>query len=126
MHAQKLDHAQLFATPWTLACQASLSMGFSKQEFLSGLPFPPPEDLPDPGIEPVSPTSAGRFFTTEPPEKPIALTMWVTNSLNVSCQWLQEVDTSIRPFFIETEKLKHLPKVTELCVTEAGFSLNRY
>ena len=43
-------------TPWTVAHQAPMSMGFSKQEYWSGLPFPPPGDLPDPGIEPVSPT----------------------------------------------------------------------
>jgi len=49
-------------------------MGFSKQEYYSGLPFPPPGDLPDPGIEPeslASPTLAGRFFTTKPPRKPL-------------------------------------------------------
>ena len=44
------------ATPWTVACQAPLSMGFSRQEYWSGLPFPSPGDLPDPGIEPMSPT----------------------------------------------------------------------
>ena len=43
------------ATPWTVACQAPLSMGFSRQEYWSGLPFPSPGDLPDPGIEPRSP-----------------------------------------------------------------------
>ena len=42
-------------TPWTVACQATLSMGFSRQEYQSGLPFPSPGDLPDPGIEPTSP-----------------------------------------------------------------------
>ena len=45
-----LSHVQLFATPWTVAYQAPLSMGFSRQEYWSGLPFPSPEDLPDPGI----------------------------------------------------------------------------
>ena len=58
---------QLFATPWTVACQAHLSMGFSRQEYWSGLPCPPPGDLPDPGIKPMSLTSpalAGGFFTT--------------------------------------------------------------
>ena len=53
-----------------MACQAHLSMGFSRQEFWSGLPFTPPGDLPDPGIEsgsPVSPALAGGFFTTDPP-----------------------------------------------------------
>ena len=54
-------------TPWTVAHQASLSMGFSRQEYWSGLPFPSPEDLPDPGIKLTSPALAGRFFTTEPP-----------------------------------------------------------
>ena len=58
---------RLFATPETIACQAPLSMGFSRQEYWSGLPCPPPGDLPDPGIEPkplTSTTMAGRFFST--------------------------------------------------------------
>ena len=62
-----LSHVQLFLTPWTLAHQAPLSMGFSRQECWSRLPFPSPEDLPDPGIEPaslVSPALASRFCTT--------------------------------------------------------------
>ena len=55
------------ATPWTVAHQAPLSMGFSRQEYWSGLPFPPPGDLPDPVIEPTSlasPALTGRFSTT--------------------------------------------------------------
>ena len=67
------SRAWLFATPWTVAHKASLSMGFSRQECWSGLPFPTPGDLPDLGIKPtspVSPASASRFFTTEPLEKP--------------------------------------------------------
>ena len=58
---------RLFVNPWTAACQGPLSMGFSRQEYWSGLPCPHPRDLPDPGIEPVSLTSpalAGRLFTT--------------------------------------------------------------
>ena len=55
---------RLFATLWTVAQQAPLSLGFSRQEYWSRLPFPPPGDLPDPGIEPVSPKLASRFFTT--------------------------------------------------------------
>ena len=51
---QSLSHVQRFATPWTVARQAPLSMGFSRQERWSGLPFPPPGDLPDPGIESVT------------------------------------------------------------------------
>ena len=57
-------------TLWTVACQAPLSLGFSRQEYWSGLPFPPPGGLPNLGIEPTSPMSpvlAGRFFTTESP-----------------------------------------------------------
>ena len=56
--------------PWTVARQAPLSMGFSRQECWSALPFPPPGDLPDPGIEPISPALASRFFTAEPPGIP--------------------------------------------------------
>ena len=58
---------------WTVAHQAPLHMEFSRQEYWNGLPFPPPEDLPNPGIEPVSlahPALAGGFFTTTPPGKP--------------------------------------------------------
>ena len=67
------SHVQLFVTLWTVAHQAPLSRGFSSQEYWSGLLCPPPGDLPNPGIKPVSPASpalAGRFFTTEPPGKP--------------------------------------------------------
>ena len=53
-----------------IAQQAPLSMGFSRQEYWSGQPFPSPGDLPDPEIEPVSPALAGVFFATEPPGKP--------------------------------------------------------
>ena len=67
MHAQSLSHVLLFVIPWTVAHQAPLSMGFPRQEYWSELPFPPPGDLPDPGIKPMSlasPALAGRFFTT--------------------------------------------------------------
>ena len=53
----------------TVACQAPLSMGFSRQEYWSGLPFSSPGDLPNSGIEPESPELAGKFFTSEPPGK---------------------------------------------------------
>ena len=61
-------------TPWTVAHQAPLCMGFSRQEYWSGLPFLPPADLPHPGIEPMSPALAGVFFTAEPPGKPSLIT----------------------------------------------------
>ena len=62
---QSLSHVQLFATPWTEAHQAPPSMGFLRQKYQSGLPFPSPGDLPNPGIEPDF-----FFFTTEPPGNP--------------------------------------------------------
>ena len=71
--AQLLSCVWFFATPWTIACQAPLFMEFSRQEYWSGLPCPPPGDLLDSGIKPVSPPSpalAGGFFTTEPSGKP--------------------------------------------------------
>ena len=57
-------------TPRTVAHQAAQSMRFPRKEYWSGLPFPSPGDLPDPGIESTSPALVGRFFTTEPPGKP--------------------------------------------------------
>ena len=71
--AQLFTHVWSFATPWVIACQAPLSMGFSKQEYWSGLPFPAPADLLDPEIKSkplLSPVLAGAFSTTEPPGKP--------------------------------------------------------
>ena len=68
-----LSCVRLFATPWTVTLQAPLSVGFPRQEYWSGLPFPTPRDLLDPGIEPLSlasPELAGCFFTTSPPGKP--------------------------------------------------------
>ena len=59
----------LFVTLWTIACQAPLSMGFSRQESWKGLPFPSLGDLLDPGIECMSPELSDEFFTTEPPGK---------------------------------------------------------
>ena len=58
-----LSHVQFFVTPWTIAHQAPLSMGFSRQEYWSGLPIPSPGDLPNPGIEPASLALVGRFST---------------------------------------------------------------
>ena len=66
-----LSHIWLFANPWTAARQVPLSLGLSRQEYWSGLPFPTPEDPPDAGIEPMSSVSpADRFFTAESPRKP--------------------------------------------------------
>ena len=67
---KSLSRVQLFATPWVVAYQTPPSMGFSRQEYWSGLPFPSPGNFPDPEIEPESPVLAGGFFTIEPPGKP--------------------------------------------------------
>ena len=65
-----LSCVRLFAIPWTVACQAPPSMGFSRQEYWSGLPFPSPGDLPDAGIKPGSPPLQADTLTSEPPGKP--------------------------------------------------------
>ena len=67
---KSLSHVRLFATPWTVAYQGPLSMGFSRQEHWSGLPFPSPGDLPNPGIEPGSPSLRVDALPSEPPVKP--------------------------------------------------------
>ena len=68
----RFSHVQLFATLWTVACQAPLSIGFSRQEYWSGLPWHPPGDFPKPRIEPMSPASPALrmdVLPTEPPGK---------------------------------------------------------
>ena len=65
-----LSRVRLFASPWTVAYQAPRSMGFSREEYWSGLPFPSPGDLPDPGIEPRSPALQADSLPSEPPGKP--------------------------------------------------------
>ena len=81
----QFSHVRLSVTLWTEARQAPLSMGFSRQEHWSGLPCPPPRDLPDPGIEPaslMSPELAGRFFTTS--------ATWEARAVTITCNdvWL--------------------------------------
>ena len=70
LKVKSLNRVQLFATLWTIAQQAPPSMGFSRQEYWSGLPFPSPGDLPNPGIEPTSPALQADALTSEPPGKP--------------------------------------------------------
>ena len=78
------SHVQLFATLCTGAHHAPLSVGFFRQEYWSRLPFPPPGDLPNPGIEPVPPALAGRYFTAEPSGKTqtaLQFSPWVMQEL---------------------------------------------
>ena len=72
VHQVKLLNCVWFCDPMDCSHQAPPSMEFSRQEYWSGLPFPSPGDLPDPGIKPTSPALTGGFFTTEPPGKPDA------------------------------------------------------
>ena len=81
----------LFATLWslayTVACQAPRSMEFSQQEYWSELPFPPPNDLPNPGIKPVYSTLACGFSTTEPYGKPSSWEVWTKRILALTQLW---------------------------------------
>ena len=72
------------ATPWTVALQTPLSKGFSRQEYWRGLPFPSPGDLPDPGVEPVSPALAGGFFTPSHQGSPLSMSVCPNSSSQVS------------------------------------------
>ena len=78
-----LSHVWLFATPWTVAHQASPSLGFSRQDYWSGLPFPSPGELPDPAIEPRSPALQADALTSEPPGK-LMTTTWLS-CISFSC-----------------------------------------
>ena len=77
---KSFSRVPLFGTPWTVAYQAPPSMEFSRQEYWSGLPFPSPGDLPDPGIKPGSPALQADALPSEPSGKPL-ITKEVINSL---------------------------------------------
>ena len=81
-----LSHVQLLVTTWTVARQAPLSTGFSRQEYWSGLPCPPPGDLLNPGMKPRSPTLQADSLPSETPGK----------SLRRKCDYLKEQKTSTR------------------------------
>ena len=74
---KSLSHVRLFVTPWTVAHQPPPSMEFSRQEYWSGLPFPSPGDLPDPGIEPRSPELRADTLPSEPPGNPYRYEGWI-------------------------------------------------
>ena len=87
---QSLSCVQIFLTPRTVVYQAPLSMGISKQEYCSGLHFPLPGIFLDPGIEPKSLALAGRFFTTEPPGKPMLKVKWVQINIEIVLGWQEK------------------------------------
>ena len=84
--AQLLSHVWLFVTPWTVARQAPLSMGFPRQKYCSGLPFPSPGDPSDPGMEPTSPASQAGSLPPAPPgtKWQRQLTIWLATGLVTS------------------------------------------
>ena len=90
-----LSRVQLFGIPWTVVYQASLSMGFSRQEYWNGLPFPSPGDLPDPGIEPRSPALQAEALPSEPPgKKKVNISNYLQSceaDIMISMQCLKEV-----------------------------------
>ena len=81
---KSLSRVRLFEIPWTVACQAPRSMGFSRQQYWSGLPFPSPGDLPDPGIEPGSLVLYADALLSELPGKPTYLINWAFMTLSPS------------------------------------------
>ena len=89
---KSLSHVRLVVTPWTVAHQAPLSMGFSRQEHWSGLPFPSPGDLPNPGIEPGSPALQADALSSELPGKPQYMMLLNVNDSN--CEWHTSEDDS--------------------------------
>ena len=109
----ELSHVQLFVTPWTVVHQALLSLGLSRQESLSELPFPPRGDLPDPRIEPSSPVLAGRFFPTVAPGT--ASIYHITSHIilyQISSTELKREQTILHLRNLRPEEVCNLPKVT--------------
>ena len=83
---KSLSCVQLFVTTWTVAYQVPLSVGFSRQEYWSGLPFPSPGDLLNPGIEPRSPALQADALPSEPPGKPNLSSRWFNYSV-IALSW---------------------------------------
>ena len=91
MKVKSLSRVRLFGTLWTVAHQAPLSMGIPRQEHGSGLPFPPPEDLPDPGMELTSPALSGGFLATEPWGEPSHDKNWLLSLWALCCPQVSNV-----------------------------------
>ena len=82
---KSLTCVRLFVTPWTVAYLAASPMGFYRQEYWSGLPFPSPGDLLDPGIEPMSPAFQADALTSEPPGKPSKMNLIIIKDSLIKC-----------------------------------------
>ena len=107
---QSLSRVQLFVTPWTVAWQSPLSIRFSRQGYWSGLPFPFPGDLPDPGIEPGSPALQADSLPPEPPGKPPTLFSSMPFDLSVdSCNHHHGQDSNSCISAAPLPRYSHLP-----------------
>ena len=116
LKVKSLSHVRLFATPWTVAHQAPPSMGFSRQEYWSGLPFPFPGDLSNPGIEPGSPTLWADTSLSEPLRASNS-----SNSLSVSVKVVEI--KSIAAFTLSWHKARIVTSHT--CIRPGGRRTNR-
>ena len=117
VHAQSLSRVWLFVTPRTVALQVPLSVEFFLQEYWRGLPFPPPGDLPDPGVEPVSPVGpalVGGFFTTEPHGNYICKRGICKYKIYTII--LAKMDTTLKGMFSKSEKKLWNPDFLSLSV----------
>ena len=116
-----LSCVRLFATPWAVAHQAPLSMGFSSQEYWSGLSCPFPGHLPNPGIKLTSPALAGRFLTTEPPGGTIHIITIIFFSYHVPYLRMKYSSKSCFIRMYTNSFLSHCPKIrreiTAVCTT---------
>ena len=113
-------------TPWTVAHQALLSVGFPRQEYWSGLPFPSPEDLPDPEIEPLSPALTGGFFTTESPGKPCLCCIYLTYYTPIKLAIFFSLGLRFNATSqkgqasLVAQKIKNLPAMRQISVQSLG------
>ena len=110
-----LNHAQLSATPWTVAHQPPLSMEFSRQEYWSGLPFPPPGDLPNPGIKPTSPALADEFFTAELLRNKVML----NKNFYLICKFFKEKESSYLNKYLIFNKYKYFEISIDMRLTSS-------
>ena len=110
VHAQSLSRVRLLATLWPVACQAPLSMGFSRQAYWSGEPFPSPRDLPNPGIKPGSHALQADSSPSEPPRKPCLLLIHTICFISFYGRYHKQSEWSSRT------KLYYMCNLSSLCM----------
>ena len=113
---KSLSRVRLFVTPWTVAYQAPPSMGFSRQECCSGLPFPSPGDLPQPRDQTQVSRTAGEFFTNEPPAKP-----WLCGNSLCEVKSLSRVRLFVTPWTVAYQAPPSIGFSRQECWSELPF-----